>query len=223
MNELIRNPLKILGSTTSAGGYYQNVNITGECQFNGDVDCLKMSLTGEARIAGSLRAKEIKITGECVANGGIDGLSLRGRGELKTTAGLRIDSIKFTGNLDVKGECEAEEIQLSGAFNIDGLLSAENLDVSLYGPSCAMEIGGSRIRIKRSKAGRLLKLMKFKGDVMLKAGLIEGDNIELQHTKADMVRGDHVVIGANCNIGTVEYRDTLEIHKSAIVKHQVKL
>lgn len=223
MTEPIRNHLKILGTTTSAGGFYQNVNITGECQFNGDVDCEKLRLTGDAKIAGNLRVKHIKITGTCTVNGSLDGLSLRGQGEMKTTAGLRIDSLKFTGNVNVTGDCEAEELQLTGAVNVYGLLSSERLDISMYGPSWAQEVGGSKIRIKTSKVKSLLTLMKSKARVMFNAGLIEGDSIELQYTKADMVRGEHIIIGENCEINTVEYRDTLKIHKSAIVKNQVKL
>jgi hypothetical protein len=49
MTEPIRNHLKVLGETTSAGGFYQNVNITGECKFNGDVDCEKLRLTGRSQ------------------------------------------------------------------------------------------------------------------------------------------------------------------------------
>lgn len=223
MTELIRNNLKILGTTTSAGGFYQNVHITGECLFNGDVDCQKLSLTGQAQLAGSLRANETKITGECIVNGSLNGLSLRGRGELKTTEGLRIDRFNFSGNLDVKGDCEAEVLKLSGAISVDGLLSADRLDISLYGPSWAKEVGGSAIRIKRSKGGTLLKLVKNKESAFFKAEFIEGDCVELQYTKADMVRGEHVIIGTECEIGTVEYRGTLKIHKNAKVKHQVKL
>lgn len=225
MTEVIRNPLKIIGETKSAGGFYQNVNITGECQFNSDVDCLKLSLTGELQIAGSLRVQEIKITGECSVNGSFDGLSLRGRGEMKTAAELRADRIKFTGNLDVKGNCEAEEMLLSGTANVDGLLSADRLEISLFAPCFAKEVGGGSIRIKRSKAGAFLNLMKFKDgkSAIFHTGLIEGDSIELQHTRADIVRGGSVIIGSDCEIGTVEYRDTLKIHKNAVVKHQIKL
>ncbi|AJS59533.1 hypothetical protein [Paenibacillus sp. IHBB 10380] len=223
MTEITRNDLRIIGTTTSVGGFYQNVSITGECQINGDVDCRRLSLTGEANVAGNLRVEDMKITGECMVNGSLDGLSLRGRGEIQTTSGLRIERIKFTGDLDVLGDCEAEELQLSGAVHVEGLLSADRLNINLFGPSHAREVGGSLIVIKHSKSGKLLNLMKLKGKVLFETGLIEGDSVELQHTKANMVRGERVIIGTDCEIQTVEYRDTLEIHKSAIVKHQIKL
>ncbi|WP_054023959.1 hypothetical protein [Bacillus sp. FJAT-28004] len=223
MTEPLRNHLKVLGETTSAGGFYQNVNITGECKFNGDVDCEKLRLTGEVKIAGNLKAKDMKITGVCAVDGSLNGLSLQGRGEMRTSGGLRVDKINLTGHLDVVGDCEADELQMTGAVSIDGLLSSDRLNISMFGPSWAKEVGGSKISIKRSKVGTLLKLMKSKEGVIFKAGLIEGDNIELHYTKADMVRGESVIIGPDCEIQTVEYRDVLKIHKSASVKNQVKL
>jgi len=223
VTELIRNDLKVLGDTTSAGGFYRNINITGECKFNGDVDCEKLRLTGEVMIDGNLRAKDMKITGVSVVNGSLNGLSLQGRGEMRANGALRVDSINLSGNLDVVGDCEADELKMAGVVSVDGLLSSDQLDISMFGPCWAKEVGGSKIRIKRSKVGTLMKLMKSRDGVIFKAGLIEGDHIELHYTKADTVRGESVIIGADCEIQTVEYRDALKIHKSATVKNQVKL
>lgn len=223
MTEPIRNPLKVLGETTSAGGFYQNVNITGECKFNGDVDCEKLRLTGEVKIAGNLIAKDMKITGVCAVDGSLNGLSLQGRGEMKSKGRVRVDKIKLTGQLDAAGDCEAEELHITGAVNIDGLLSSDQLAISMFGPSFAKEVGGSKMKIKRSKVGTLLRLMKSMDGVIFNAGLIEGDNIELHYTKASIVRGENVIIGIDCEIETVEYRDELKIHKSAVVKNKVKL
>lgn len=218
----VRNDLKILGTTTSAGGYFGDVKVTGECKFTGDVDCLKLSLTGETAVAGSLRMDKMKITGEFAVEGNVEGRSLRGQGEIKA-ATTRIDQLDFSGNLEVKGDCEAEELRISGAINVAGLLNAEQLEINMYGPCAAKEVGGSAITIKRSKAGLLLNLMKPNPKVLFTAGLIEGDRVDLNYTTADVVRGEHVIIGADCDIHTVEYRSTLELHKNASVKHQVKV
>ncbi|MGP3783292.1 hypothetical protein [Paenibacillus sp. 1A_MP2] len=42
--------------------------------------------------------------------------------------------------------------------------------------------------------------------------MIEGDDIELEYTEAEVVRGDKIKIGPGCRIGTVEYRSSLQIH-----------
>lgn len=223
MNEaIVRNNLKITGTTNSAGGFFKDVKITGECQFVTDVNCEKFSLTGNSSVAGNLLMKQMKITGEVTLEGDLEGDSLRGQGQI-TAASIKVDKLHLTGNLDVNGDCEGETLQLSGALTVAGLLSAEHLEVSLYGPSKAKEVGGSKLIIKKSKAGKMLHLMKTMPKIMFEAEVIEGDIIELISTKANVVRGDQVKIGANCEIEAVEYRNTLEIHKSATVKHMVKL
>lgn len=116
-----------------------------------------------------------------------------------------------------------ENICIFRALNVTGLLSAEKLEINLYGPCRAKEVGGSILSIKKSKTGRLLQLMKPTTKILFEAGVIEGDTIELVNTKASMVRGERVVVGADCEIETVEYRESLEIHTQATVKYQVKV
>ncbi|WP_405173231.1 hypothetical protein [Paenibacillus sp. FSL H8-0260] len=220
--ETIRSNLKIMGTTTSAGGFFRDIKVTGEGHFAGDVDCEKLSLTGNARVDGNLLMTKMKITGEMTLMGNLEGYSLRGQGEIKA-ASVKIDDIHLNGNLEVNGDCEGEHLRISGALNVAGLLSAEQLEINLYGLSRAKEVGGSALTIKKSKTGKFLHLMKQNPKVLFEAGLIEGDTIELNNTKANIVRGDRVIIGVDCEIDTVEYRSALEIHKNAIVRHQVKL
>ncbi|MNC40989.1 hypothetical protein D3C81_1673100 [compost metagenome] len=113
-------------------------------------------------------------------------------------------------------------MHISGALQIDGLLSAQTLEVSLFGPGMAAEIGGGRIKIKRSIGGVLIKPGQS-GRLRFTAGLIEGDQVELQVTTAGTVRGGNVIIGTGCEIDTVEYSGSLDIHQNAIVRNQVKL
>lgn len=219
---ITRNDLKILGTSTSVGGYFKDVKVTGECKFTGDVDCLKFGQTGEVRVDGNLRMLNMKITGECEVKGRIDGGSLRGQGQLTAGSGLRIEDVKLTGGIMVTGDCEAEQLQLTGIIEVSGLLNAGTLELALFGPCRAGAVGGSSISIKRSRTGALLKPGQGR-KMSFKARLIEGDRIELQNTQAQTVRGGRVIIGAGCEIDTVEYRDLLEIHKSAVVKNPVKM
>ncbi|MFC3745972.1 polymer-forming cytoskeletal protein [Paenibacillus sp. GCM10012306] len=214
--------LSMVGTSTSGGGSFLNVKVTGECQFNDAVDCRRLSLTGNVRVDGDLQAEKLKVTGELAVAGGLAGQSLRGTGEVKA-ASARIEHIDFSGSLVVNGDCEAEQLQISGAAEVEGLLSAERLQINLFGPGSAREVGGGTVVIKQNKAGKLLNFIKAKQDVIFRAGLIEGDNIELHCTVADTVRGGSVIIGPDCVIQTVEYRETLEIHKNASVKQQVRI
>jgi cytoskeletal protein CcmA (bactofilin family) len=187
--EAIRRDLKVIGKTTSVGGQFRQIKVTGECEFSGDVDCKKLTSTGEVLINGDLRTDELKLTGECEVKGSLDAHAVRGRGELKVSSGIRVENIKFTGNIEAGGDCEAGSIEISGGFNIGGLLSADALEIKLYGQCRARELGGGTLRIKRSRASVLLNLIKMKNSAILNAELVEGDSIELEHTVAGIVRG----------------------------------
>ena len=52
---------------------------------------------------------------------------------------------------------------------------------------------------------------------------IEGDNISIDHVKADLVSGLNVKIGDLCIIDRVEYKENIKISEKAIVSEVVKL
>jgi cytoskeletal protein CcmA (bactofilin family) len=58
---------------------------------------------------------------------------------------------------------------------------------------------------------------------MLTAKVIEGDIVYLENTKADIVRGKTVKIGAGCQIGTIEYTSELTQDKNSTIKTKTKL
>jgi cytoskeletal protein CcmA (bactofilin family) len=212
----------MIGTTTSAGGNFRNVRLTGESLLSGDVDCYKLSNTGELVVKGNLRAEELSLTGECDVQGSLQTITARGRGEVKVSSGVRGENIKFTGSIGVGGDCEAGSLEVDGAINVAGLLSADRLEIKMYGPCKAKEIGGTNLFVKRSKATRIINLLKSSDHAKLYAEQIEGDKVELDHTEASVVRGNNVKIGPGCEIGRVEYRDTLEIHKSSLVKESIQ-
>ncbi|WP_019910097.1 polymer-forming cytoskeletal protein [Paenibacillus sp. HW567] len=220
MNETAaRRNLKILGNSTMSGGSFLDVKVVGECEFHGDVDCGKLKLTGEAWVHGNLRMEKVKLTGECTVKGSIDGESLSGQGEVRAGSDLHIEEIKLAGSLSVAGDCEAEEIRVTGALQVEGVLNAENVELSLYGPSHAAEARAGSIAIKRKIGAALM----HPGRPTFTAGLIEGDEVDLQGTQAGIVRGNRVIIGTDCNIDRVEYRESLEIHEKANVNYRIKL
>lgn len=215
--------LKILGDSSSGGGSFLHVKITGDGHFHDSVICRRLSLTGNAKVKGNLQAEKMRITGELAAADTLSGQSLRGTGEIKAGA-VRMEEMDFNGSLVAAGDCEGGKLHIKGAVQIDGLLSADELEISLYGSSRAKEVGGGTITIKRSKAGKLLNLLKMNpAGAVFTAGLIEGDTVELHATAADTVRGEHVIIGPDCTIRRIEYRNSLEIHNLAAVQEQVKL
>lgn len=223
MAEQTRRDIRMVGETNSAGGYFRNVKLTGESTFSGDVDCVKLTQIGELEITGGLTVGEMKLTGECEVLGRLKAGAIGGRGELTVKAGLRAERVKFTGNVETDGDCEAGIFKMDGAFGIRGLLGADTVDVRMFGPCTAKEIGGSKIRVRRSRTRKLLSLVHAGGNSVLNAEQIEGDAVVLEYTEAAVVRGNRVEIGPGCKIGKVEYRSELDIHKSATVAEVVQI
>lgn len=223
MAETTKKPnLRIVGETTSAGGQFGTIRITGECKLLSDVECDKFACTGKTDVAGNMRAGEFRLTGECEVRGSLDAGRAGGRGELDVASRLRAEHVDFTGNLKVGEDCEAGDLLIDGGFQVNGLVSAERLVLKMYGPCVAREIGGGTITVKRSKASSLIHLFRSKSSGVLTTDSIEADVVDIQHTAAGVVRGNHVTIGAGCRVDRVEYAATINIHKNAVVKDIVR-
>jgi cytoskeletal protein CcmA (bactofilin family) len=186
VEQRLRRDLKINGSSSSAGGSFDRVNIRGEGSIQGDVECEAFKVMGNSRVSGSVAAKSVNVTGA-----------------LEISGKLGADHVKIMGSLVVKGDCSAESLQVRGAFSIDGLLNADRIELSLYGPSRVSEIGGQAVRVKR-------QFRMFGGYRELVADTVEGDEIYLEDTVAKVVRGSRVHIGPRCQVDLVEYRDHFE-------------
>jgi len=59
--------------------------------------------------------------------------------------------------------------------------------------------------------------------VFLSVKSIEADEIQLENTVADVVRGENIVISNGCRIKLVEYTGVLNITGNAIVEEQRKI
>jgi cytoskeletal protein CcmA (bactofilin family) len=201
LEEQPRNDLNLSGIGTAPGGIYQNVTIQGMGKVQGDIECVDCSLEGMVTIFGSVRAQTIRIQGKASVKGDVSG-----------------EEVNLEGQVSISGKCDADKFVGTGAFNIDGLLNADEIAIQVYGPSRVREIGAERIRIEKESGPSFIGRLK-----RLTAETIEGDDIYLENTKASVVRGNRVVIGAGCNIELVEYRTEFEQHKSARVGSQKRL
>ena len=56
----------------------------------------------------------------------------------------------------------------------------------------------------------------------LNVELIEGDDISLEATSAQIIRGRRVKVGDRCRIDTVEYGESLEVSSKAAIQNQKK-
>lgn len=245
MTEKIRKDLHISGIMGgSGGGVYNMVRIDGQATIHGGLDCVgfvcngraslngpfkadSVEVNGTASFGGQLNVGKMRISGKADMAGPVSAGSMRIDGHGKIAGNLSGETVEINGMLSVKGDCDAESFQARGCFRIDGLLNAEKIEVDLMVAECrAKEIGGETIVIRKSTTdsaiGKLVKALIFSQDKLV-AGVIEGDEIHLEHTKAEVVRGRNVTIGPGCDIGLVEYRDQFKPHPDAKVGRSERL
>jgi cytoskeletal protein CcmA (bactofilin family) len=188
--------LKINGSGNSVGGMYKKVIVRGEGDITGDVTCEVLKAMGSMNVQGSVAAKQVSVMGAVSIHGNVQS-----------------EEIKVTGELAADGDCSAENFKVRGAFRIDGLLNAGKIEIILYGPAHVREIGCDTIEVKPH-----FKLFS-PGIKELSVDTIEGDHIRLEYTKAKVVRGNQVEIGAGCDIDLVEYKTSFRQASNAKVLH----
>ncbi|WP_274648556.1 bactofilin [Paenibacillus humicola] len=213
----------ITGTGSVSGGLYQRVNILGEAELFGDIQCESFKCTGNSHSKGSMTARKYRLQGEASISGDLKAVELTSLGQIDVEGAVRGGKMTVRGQLSAGGSCEADRLTVKGAVSVGGLLSAEQLDISLYGPSEAKEIGVGTISVKRKAIQTIKQWFTPQGAAELRAGTIEGDTIYLEHTTADVVRGNRVELGPGCKIGLVEYRDVLKKSGSAAVGSELKV
>jgi len=235
------------GAGKLSGGDYTRVSISGAGRVSGDLKAESLRISGAGKVEGHTEALSITVSGSGAFGGDVISEEMRVSGaaridgiarvkELKCSGTYRVrksvaaEYVKTSGVLRVGGDVEADLFKASGGFEIEGLLSADKVEIRLGGRCFAKEIGGAKIDVRRGgyrERGILLdglvKMLSGRGTAELRVSSIEGDEIHLEDTTADVVRGTRVEIGPGCQIGSVEYSERLDVHPEAEVKNQTKV
>jgi cytoskeletal protein CcmA (bactofilin family) len=217
--------LTVTGNGSAAGGTYDRAKIVGEYSVQGDLACEHLSVIGNLDVKGSLKTRRINLCGELKVRGDVASRALKAAGSIKVDGNYTAETLGIYGELAVEGTCEAERLDLRGVI-VGGMLNAGTVDIRLFfGESKLKEIGGETIAVRRAGLLDWRRIMKpfLTGGERLSAETIEGDNIYLEHTKADAVRGTNVRIGPGCEIEWLEYRSEYKIDPRSSVKHFAKI
>lgn len=226
MNENARLPdLVVNGVSNASGGKYGNVKIDGVGKVHGDVEGETFKVNGVIRINGSVKAEQFECDGKLTIGGPLNAERMRFNGLVDVKGGVAGDLMELNGMLTAKGDCECESVQGEGAFTIAGLLSAGTLNVKLHGRSSAAEIGVEKLVVRPASKSVWSKMWIWlfpKYNPELSAVSIEGDDIDVESTKAQVVRGNRIVVGKGCAIGRVEFKNELIVHPGATVGERVR-
>ncbi|WP_127530884.1 polymer-forming cytoskeletal protein [Paenibacillus kobensis] len=217
--------LSVKGMGQAYGGQYRHVVIDGLARVSGNVQCETFRLNGMSRMNGSIDTDQMTINGVMNGKASIIAKRVNIDGKVNVRGSLVSDEIVLHGLLNLEGDCEAEQVIVRGGFGIAGLLNAGTIEVDLHGRCKAGEMGGSTIRVTRSRssrASRLLSRIIPAFEPQLQAGVIEGDDVHLEATRASVVRGRRVYIGPGCEVDRVEYELELVVDHAAQVRETVK-
>jgi len=167
---------------------------------------------GALDVRGRLEARKLTVTGACEVGGDV-----------------LVDEVRTLGLLECQS-AETSSFRVRGAVEINGLLTGDLVELHLGGlDSRVKEIGGERVEVWRHSFGKRNPLVKRLGwmcspglRASLRASTVEADDVALENTRAEAVRGKRVWIGAGCEIDEVEYEESLTVHPKAVVGKRTK-
>ncbi|GIP56080.1 polymer-forming cytoskeletal protein [Paenibacillus vini] len=219
---MTRHNLRLVGESSSNGGFFDEVRVTGDAEFNGDVDCQSFKCTGNSAVDGSLSADLLKITGNLGVEGNLNVGNMHLTGELKVNGHITGGKVQLFGECAANGEIRAEQFLIKGVVQAEGMLNAEQVEIRMLGSSRTREIVGTHIEVKPYEPGKWMPWLWHGSKKELEASIIEGDVIRLRNVTADVVRGGDVEIGPGCRIRLVEYSEALRQDEQSEVGQSVK-
>ncbi|MBE9916620.1 polymer-forming cytoskeletal protein [Paenibacillus donghaensis] len=223
-----KSDLRISGIGKSQGGSYSHVRTDGMAKIKGDTSCISLDSNGTMSIEGALQSESVTVNGTATVEGHVntnrmvlDGMAtlkeqvvctelLTVNGRLSVGRGLIGEKVEIFGNLKTREDVGCEVFSVFGGFSIDGLLNAGLVDIKLNMPCRVQEIGGDTITVRRAKKYSVIEQFVPALSARLHAHTIEGDEVDLEYTDAEIVRGNNVRIGEGCKIGRVEYKQQLQ-------------
>lgn len=208
--------IKVSGAATISGDALvtNDIKVSGRCAFKGGVKAGEVKASGSLAIEKDLEALFLKVSGSTKVAGKCNSEDLWVSGSL-STGDVNGKKINVSGSLKSSGDVEADFIRFNGKFNIENLLSGDEIIINPSWQCYAKEIGGQNIKIEKEGTNIGVMAIFFSFSLpfgKVRAELIEGDNIVLEYTEADVVRGKNVTIGRGCNIKRVEYTNEYKLN-----------
>lgn len=192
------------------------LKVFGSSELKGSIKFNKFRVLGETSVKENLHGEGLRVIGTLSAGGNAYVHQTKVRGTIDIGSGFKGEQADIKGMITTGGNLEAETLSLQGGFEVGGVLNAGTMDIGLrFSVNKAEEIVGGKIIIKKNSS---IPFFSFGKGGRLEAKTIEGDDIYLENTKADVVRGHHVKIGPGCEIGIVEYSGTYEYKSESVVK-----
>lgn len=226
-----RNDMIINGMGDIGTGEYNDIQIAGVANIRGDVNSNKINVDGKAKSYGKINSNYLSINGHFTCNndiqvktscdvngfykvyGNINGNRIVVNGRTTITENVNFDNVEVNGELIVNGNCQCENVKLYGKMMVDGLLSGDNIELNITRLNKIKEIGGEKLVVRRGVDTGFSGLFSILNGIKSKLVCeeIEADEIYLENTECNIVRGRNIEIGRGCTINRIEYSEDLKI------------
>ncbi|NEU05768.1 polymer-forming cytoskeletal protein [Clostridium senegalense] len=214
--------LKMNGSGKIKGNAKcDTLKTSGSSKFIGNLSCNEGAVSGSCNIEGEIKANVFEISGGCTVLKDASIENLRASGACNFHESVTSKEMVVNGGIKVSKNVESEIFKASGSFEIGQMLNADEVFIKLGGFCRVKEIGCSKIEVNKSFGKSIIRdfisIFSKNLDMELEVETIEADYIYLENTKAKVVRGENVIIGKNCEIDLIEYKNEYKCDEESVV------
>jgi cytoskeletal protein CcmA (bactofilin family) len=214
---------KVLGNLTT-----KEFKISGSGSVIGSLSCSEGKISGSGKITSNVKADDFRISGSGRIEGDFRGKDFGISGSGTILGGIYGENIRISGSATVDKNMEGELVDLSGNFRIGGMINADRVYIHVGGDCFVEEIGSTKVIVSEKPInvnGILGWIAKTFGSNYgyLNVKSIEADEIQLENTVAEVVRGENITIGNGCRIKVVEYSGELRVEGNAIIEEKRKI
>ena len=153
--------------------------------------------------------------GLIVLNGDIVAERIEGTGLFICDGNLLVDTIHISGNLKTRKKIEAKLVDINGSLNGSEHSALYCSEFNVKGEVYLPNIKSDSVLIQKDKFFSIFHQVS-------EIGRIEAGKVRVENTQSNYIRGNNVLIGTRCKIGTVEYNKSISIHSQSIVKCVIK-
>lgn len=209
-----RNKKKTLtsGKINNLATDCEEVTIVGAVAVHQAVDLKKISTHGHSSFHSRVKATTLRNTGVCTIKDFCEMAELSNAGQLKIRHG-NITKINSSGKLIVEQTLQAKQFNGIGVVKAKEIQS-EQFNLKLSGKSEIEQLIADDICIEKDK----LSISLFNHKKLVTKN-ITGKQLQLSYTNAEIVKGNVIVIGDQCNIHTLYYTESYSISPQATVQH----
>ncbi len=175
------------------------MNIHGNVKFFDEIDTTKISVNGLVVFIENVSAEQIMVNGSCNAQAKINCGSITVNGTLKT------------GEQGV----ECEDMEVNGLLNSEGALVSK--EVSILGTAYAKSIIAQKVSLVGKE--KLFNKLFSKPIERSRFEVIKAENIDVDDVTVDMMIGENIMLGANCEIGVFECSGKAYVKKGTVIRN----